>query len=218
MRSILATIVLSLLIITACNSFTKKQSETPPPDTIHVKSAEELLAEEQARQDSIKQAEYEQMQQTPFGDLRFGMGREEVSQKNEKRQQLGKYSYNFTYSFTPENQLYKVIISSDGVKTINYDSALKANYQNLLDIITAKYGDPETKSGFPSIFDVQDAKKYSVNKWSEGTKQIQLLLVENNMNSYAAVCEIFDQNTNSAEQERIKNAKNRDVIEASEKF
>ena len=125
-----------------------------------------MLAEEKVRQDSIKLAEYQQMQQTPFGDLRFGMSKEEVTQNNEKRQKLGKYSYTFSYTFTPDDQLYKLRISSDGVKTIQYDSELKANYQNLLSIIKTKYGEPETKRDFPSIFDVQDVKKYRMNTWT----------------------------------------------------
>ena len=218
MRSILPAVVLLGVVITACNLFAKKAVETPPPETIPVKTAEQLLAEEQARQDSIKNAEYLQMQQTPFGDLRFGMSKEEVTQNNEKRQKLGKYFYNFSYGFTPDDQLYKLKISSDGVKTIRYDSDLKANYQNLFSIIKTKYGEPETKHEFPSIFDVQDVKKYSMNKWTEGTKQIQLSLLENEINSYRTVCEITDMNRNAEELERVRKEKNKDITEASEKF
>ncbi len=218
MRSILKVVVMSLLIFAACNPFVKKKSENPATDSIPVKTEEQLLAEEKARQDSIRQAEFEQMQQTPFGNLRFGMSKEEVMQKNEKRQTLGKYPYTFSYSFAADDQLYKVRISSDGVKLIHYDSELKANYQNLYSIIKTKYGDPETRHEFPSIFEVQDVKKYNMSKWTQGTKQIQLSLLENELNSYSSVCEITDSKLNAAEMERISKEKNKDVIEASEKF
>lgn len=218
MRLIFTAGIVLILLFASCNPFVKKQKEEAPTDTLHVKTADELLAEEKARQDSIEQARYEQMQQTPFGDLRFGMNKEATVAANEKRQKLGKYSYNFSYSFTPDDQLYKVRIVSDEVKAIRYDSDLKANYQNLLKIISNKYGQPATKHEYPSIFDVQDAKKYSMNNWTEGRKQIQLSLVGNDIDSYVVRCEISDQNMSSAEQERLKNEKNRDVIEASEKF
>ena len=57
MRSILPAVVLLGAIITACNPFTKKTVDSPPADTIPVKTAEQLLAEEKVRQDSIKLAE-----------------------------------------------------------------------------------------------------------------------------------------------------------------
>lgn len=218
MRLIFTAGIVLVLLLASCNPFVKKPKEAAPTDTVHVKTADELLAEEKARQDSIEQARYEQMQQTPFGDLRFGMNKEATVSANEKRQKLGKYSYNISYSFTPDDQLYKVRMVSDEVKAIRYDPDLKANYQNLLKIISNKYGEPATRNEYPSIFDVQDVKKYSMNTWNEGRKQIQLSLVENNINSYVVLCEISDQNMSSEEQERLKNEKNRDVIVASEKF
>lgn len=218
MRSIFTAGIVLVLLLASCNPFVKKPKEEVPTDTVHVKTADELLAEEKARQDSIEQARYEQMQQTPFGDLRFGMNSEATVAANEKRQKLGKYFYNFSYSFTPDDQLYKVRMVSDGIKAIRYDTDLKFNYLNLLKIISNKYGEPATRHEYPSIFEVQDVKKYSMNTWNEGRKQIQLSLVENGINSYLVLCEISDQNMSSAEQERLKNEKNRDVIEASEKF
>ncbi len=214
----LTNLVLLFLIVTACNPFIKKQNDKQANDSEPIKTAEQIQAEEKARQDSIAMAEYELMQQTPFGDLRFGMSKDEVNQKNERRQNLGKFPYNFSYAFTPDDQLYRLKISSDGIKTIRFDSDLKANYQNLFKIISTKYGEPESRHEFPSIFDVQDVKKFSMNNWTEGTKEIRISLLENEMNSYSAICEIADLDMTRAEQERISKAKNKDVIEASEKF
>jgi hypothetical protein len=114
--------------------------------------------------------------------------------------------------------LYKVKLNSDGVKAINFDSGLKSNYNNLFQIIKTKYGDPATSKGFPSIFDVQNSKKYQMNIWELGTKQIILGLQENNMNSFSVYSEILDKNMFEIEKQQLSDSKNKHIIQASEKF
>lgn len=153
-----------------------------------------------------------------YGNLYFGMKKPEVESKNEPRQQLGKFKYNFDYSFNGDNALYRVIIKSDGVKVITYDTELSAVYRNLAQIVETRYGKPAVHQRFPSVFDVQDRRKYQLDEWDAGAKQIQISLVENNLNSYSVVCEITHQKMAEAEITRQKNLKNKDVIDAAKKF
>lgn len=208
-----------IFLFTQCGIIlNKKPKEEIVTTQENVKTPEELLAEEKAKQDSIENAEFELMQKTAFGDLIFGMSKEETEQKNERRQQLGKYSYNFNYNFNSNNQLFKVRLNSDEVKAIQFDTELKNRYQNLFQIVSSKYGGPSLNRNFPSIFDVQKSKKYKMSQWEKGTKQIQLFLQEKDLNSYLATCEILDKNMNEEEIQRLNNLKNNDVIEAANKF
>jgi hypothetical protein len=208
-----------ILIFTQCNFLQKKENNPNTSEQLpKEKTPDEILAEEKARQDSIDNAAFELIQKTAFNNLMFGMEKDTVEQLNETRQMLGKYYYNFNYSFNGENKLYKVRISSEGVQVIKFDSDLKSRYQNLVQIIQTKYGKPVTSRDYPSIFDVQKSKKYLMNQWEIGIKQINLALQENAMNSYSVSCEIFDKNLNEAELQRLKDVKNHDVIEAAEKF
>ena len=209
-------LVLFLNVQCRFNSSKKKGEETTPEK--EVKTTEQLMAEEKARQDSAKNAEIEIVQKTAFGNLMFGMEKDSVEEFNEKRQLVGKYNYNFSYSFNGENQLYKVKLSSDVVKVIQFDTDLKNNYLNLLKILEAQYGKPLISKNYPSVFDVQENKKYEINRWEIGVKQINLALQENGLNSYSATCEILDKNMEEIENQRLKNLKNKDIIEASKRF
>jgi hypothetical protein len=57
-----------------------------------------------------------------------------------------------------------------------------------------------------------------MSHWETGTKQINLGLQENAINSFSVVCDIFDKNMDDAETLRLKNLKNKDIIEAADKF
>lgn len=193
-----------------------KEEVIPVPEVI--KTPEQILAEEKLRLDSIENAAFEQAQKIAFGDLQFGMEKNEVETKNEKRQLLGKYNYNFSYAFNNEDQLFKVKIKSDGIKAIQFDTNLKSNFQNLSEILKTKLGEPEKTRNYPSVFDVQNSKKMQMSHWEMGTKQINLGLQENGMNSFSVICDISDRNMDEAETLRLKNLQNKDIIEAAGKF
>ncbi len=182
------------------------------------KTPEQLQAEEQARQDSIESAAFEQMQKTAFAGFTFGMKETEAEDINPGKEKLGKFNYRFSPQFDGNDELYKLTLSSEGVKTIKFETDLLVNYNNLYKIVETRYGKPLASKKFPSIFDVQSSKKYLMSKWEQGTKNIQISLVENSLNSYAVVCDIFDKNMSEAEKERLYKLKNKDVLDAAEKF
>ena len=208
MRRLLLIILPGLIFLTACgpvtiNKPTKaaelKDSASPAKTELNAKSASDssLLA---------------------YGDLYFGMEKSEVAKKNENRQQLGKYEYNFSYDFNGDGVLFRVKIFSDGVKVIDYDTTLKNLYRNLVQIVEARYRKTGNHNGFPSVFDVQGLGKYTTDNWEFGNKQIDISLRENALNSYSVVCEITHKQMFETEKTRLNNEKNKDVIEASKKF
>jgi len=217
MKRIILTLLTVFLLI-QCNFIKNKKSETPEEPEQKVKTQEEIAADEKARADSIKNAEYEMMQKTAFGDLRFGMQKNEAESINSKKQQLGKYNYNFQNLYNGDNELYAVMMNSDGEKAISFDDALKNKYNNLYKIIETKYGSSTARREFPSIFEVQESKSYWVNKWDLGNKQIVLGIKENSLNNYAVYSKISDLPMQEAEAKRLNDIKNKDVIEAAEKF
>lgn len=217
MKPIFLPVLVFVVFAYGCtNLFNKKAEEKTSGEKVI--SPEELAAIEKARQDSLKQAEFEKMQKTAFGELMFGMEKDSVLKKGSKRQQLGKFSYNFNYSFNNENRFFKLRLVSDGVRALEFDTQLKNRYDNLFKIIHTRYGEPVNKNSYPSVFDVQEHKKYQISKWVQGTKEISMGLQQNGMNSYSVYCEIFDKNMDEAEQQRLKNLKNKDIIDAASKF
>jgi hypothetical protein len=148
----------------------------------------------------------------------FGMDKNSTEQNNKNRQVLGKYQYNFSYSFNQKGELYAIHLTSDAEKAITFDTALKAKYDNLNKIIHTKYGEPINKRGYPSIFDVQNAKTLWLNSWEEGAKQIRLGLVETDLNKYKVRCRICDTEMEKEEMEHARDIKNKDIIEAAKKF
>lgn len=212
-------ILLFVFFLIGCKTFNKKNTDEP-----EIKSAEVLNllekegSEQKPRQDSIVNSKFEKMQMTAFGDLVFGMNKNQVEQNNENRQKLGKYLYNFTYSFDESDRLYEVILSSDPDKAINFDGQLKSKLNNLSSVVKTKYGQPARDLQYPSIFDVQETGNYFISEWDFEGKQIQLGLKENALNSYSVICNITDINLKENALKRLQDDKNRDIIDASEKF
>ena len=211
-RTKLLSIVLFILFV-QCNILHKKQKPTDQE-----KTPQQLIAEEKARQDSIEYAALQEIQKIAFAGLLFGMNEAEVDEANPGKERLGKYNYSFVPQFNGDMELYKLTISSDEVKAIRFDSDLLTNYNNLYKILETRYGKPLLNNQFPSIFEVQNSKKFIMNKWEEGTKNIHISLVDNNLNSYAVVCDIFDKNMMESEKERLYKLKNKDVLDAAQKF
>ena len=210
MKSILFSIIVVFILLAGCGPVAVNKPE-------NLKQAVVEDSTRQVKPDAVV-VSIPDSSMLAYGNLYFGMKKAEVESKNELRQKLGKYNYNFDYSFNGDNALYRVIIKSDGVKVVTYDTELSAVYRNLAQIVETRYGKPAVHQKFPSVFDVQNSHKYKLDEWENGVKQIQISLVENNLNSYSVVCEITHQKMAEAEISRQKNFKNKDVIDAAKKF
>lgn len=208
-----AVLLLVALLFTHCTLSDKKKE-----NAVQEKTPEELWEAEKAKQDSIDNLVYDKMQKTAFGDFVFGMNKTEVAELNIDKEKLGKYDYFLSPRFTDADELYQLTLTSSGVKALKFDAELSGRYTNLFKIIETRYGAPVLQKKFPSVFDVQESKKYVMSKWEQGTKIISISLVENNLNNYAVVCDIFDSNMSATEKDRLNRLKNKDITEAAEKF
>ena len=153
-----------------------------------------------------------------FGQLYFGMEQSEVSQLNENRQRLGKHDYNFSYSYDGDGRLYELTVYSDQTKALTYETGIAGKYHNLYDIISMKYGKPSGSKYVPSIFDVMDAGTIWINQWQLEGKELILGVRERRYDSYDVVCRITELEMDQQEKERLFKVKNKDKIEASDKF
>ncbi len=153
-----------------------------------------------------------------FGDIYFGMTKQEVSENKETHQLLGSYNYNFSYLFNNQSLLYSIIINSTPNKAIRFESTLKGKYYNLSKIISTKYGKAVKKTAYPSIFTVQENKMLWVEKWVVDNKRISLGIKSINLNSYIVTCRITHIEMEKEERKRILNKKNKKILDAAEKF
>lgn len=137
MKSILFSIIVTFILLAGCGPVAVNKPE----------NLKQAVVEDSARQvnpDAVVASVPDSSLQA-YGNLYFGMKKAEVESKNEKRQQLGKYEYNFGYSFNGDSALYRVIIKSDGIKVVTYDTELLAVYRNLAQIVETRYGKPEDR-------------------------------------------------------------------------
>ncbi len=152
-----------------------------------------------------------------FDQLYFGMNEEEVRKLNKNPQRIGKYTYHFAYQFNGCGSLYGLTIISGPVKTIVYEN-IGGSYHNLYNIISMKYSKPSGPKSIPSVFDVMNAGTYWINKWNLDNKTIRLGIRHKSQDSYDVLCTIVNVAMDKAEKQRLYELKNKDIIEAAEKF
>lgn len=153
-----------------------------------------------------------------FDKLEFGMHADEVRTLITPTLKLGKYNYRLTFLYNQNKELYALHIKSAEVKAIQYEGDLQALYMNLCRIISEKYGNRKSCRQLPSIFDVMNAGTYYTNKWDSGEKSIKLGVVQTQLNGYLVQCKISHTEMEKEEKERLYKIKNKDIIDASEKF
>ncbi len=219
MKNCLTYFICLFFLCTSCGMLNKNKDKDSEKSSEEITlSPEEIAALEQAKLDSIKKAEFELTEKTAIGDVQFGMYKQEVEGLSVKKQKLGKYSFNSTNIYNGDGQLYSLVLDSNPEKAINYDNGLKSKYYNLHKILSIKYGEPKTNTGFPSIFDVQKTGIYWINKWQFGTKEIKLGIKEHALNSYTVRCKITDSEMQQEEVDRLQKIKDKDYIEAAKKL
>ena len=160
----------------------------------------------------------EDIKNLAFGRLSFGMRKSEVLSLNKNPQQLGKYSYNFSYLYNGNNELYGMTLFSNPVTTIKYEDGVQGAYSNLHKIISIKHGKPSGPKAIPSIFDVMNAGIYWINKWKNDDKEIRLGIRQRKKDSFDVICRIINIPMEKAEKERLYRIKNKDILKAAEKF
>ena len=153
-----------------------------------------------------------------FDTFRYGMDKKTVTASARKNMKLGNYNYNIQYIFDHRDRLYQVVITSGPVQVIRYEADLDALYKNLYDVIAFKYDKPKGPRGIPSVFDVLNARTYWINRWEPEGKRIQLGLQEKEMNALRVICKMTQPELEKEEKEYQFRLKNKDKLEAAEKF
>jgi hypothetical protein len=153
-----------------------------------------------------------------FDQLMFGMHADEVKRLIKSKVKLGKYTYSLSFAYDQNKELYAINITSSEVKAIQYEGALQSMYLNLCKIISEKYGNKRSCRELPSIFDVMNAGTFYTNKWENGEKSIKLGVVQTQLNGYIIKCRISHSTMEKEENARLYKIKNKNIIDASEKF
>jgi hypothetical protein len=219
-----------ILLVTAWMSGCREsQKEENPPVVSIVEEAQDSLT---PLEDTIMAPEVAvQVDSTPdtlsltlpaypmaFDTFRYGMDKKTVTASARKNMKLGNYKYDMQYVFDHRDRLYQVVITSGSVQVIRYEADLDALYKNLYDVIAFKYDKPKGPRAMPSVFDVLNARTYWINRWEPDGKRIQLGLQEREMNALRVICKMTQPDLEKEEKEYQFRVKNKDKLEAAEKF
>lgn len=159
-----------------------------------------------------------QLKEHAFDQLYFGMSSVELDSFGNKRSVLGKYQYHLDYTLNQLDELYSITIYSQEVRSIEYETTLQAIHHNLCRIISERYGNKENCGTLPSLFDVMNAGSLTTQQWKVDAKTINLGIRHTQPNGFIVRCRIFHDLMEKEEQARLYKIKNKDIIEAADKF
>lgn len=194
-RFLLLSIMMTLLI--SCNSNQKKlHTEKRKADSL-IQILQ--LEREKFLADSLSIAQRREQAITAFGGIKFGMSKDTVKAIMEKTFQqgaskiLGAYSYSFSPVFNNSGQLYMLQLQTAPESSLQLESTVMARVQNLKQIISAKYGEPQKSFAFPDDFAFVESNLQWTNIWKFDTKTIKIgVAAEPEGSLYKAVCWIYD--------------------------
>lgn len=184
-----------VLFLISCNSNqTKLAAEKRIADSIQ---QVKMLEREKFLADSLEKAQRLELVMNAFGGIKFGMSRDTVmaimkktlNQGREKT--LGAYNYSFTPKFTDEGLLYMLQLQTASESSLQLESSVRAKVDNLKQIITTKYGEPQKSFGYPDDFAFVETQTQWIHIWEIDTKTIKIgVSAETEGSRYKAVCSI----------------------------
>jgi hypothetical protein len=192
---LLSIIFLSLLL--SCNFNKKKElAEKRKADSLQ---QVQMLEREKFLADSLAKAERLNIAITAFGQLKFGMSRDSVQAvmkrtlNQGKSKTLGAYDYSFSPSYNDAGQLYMLQLQSGSESSLQLESSVRAKVDNLKQIISTKYGEPQKSFGYPDDFAFVETTTQWTTIWQIDTKTIKVgVAAETEGSRYKAVCWIYD--------------------------
>lgn len=196
MKTLLVVLAL-VVVLFSCNSNSKKiLAEKKLADSIQ---KVKMLEREKFLADSLAVAARLEQALTAFGELKFGMTRDTVaalmkkSFGSENSKTLGAYSYTFIPQYNDEGQLYKLLLETGSESSLQLESTVRAKVDNLKQIISTKYGEPQKSFGYPNDFAFVETQVQWTNIWQFDTKTIKIGVAAVTEGSrYKAVCWIYD--------------------------
>lgn len=158
-----------------------------------------------------------------YGKIKFGMPEREYNKLPKKETEyfhkIGEFQYFLHTRFNENTQLYMVTFQGFS-KTANYiDNEVLNSMNNLIDVITKKYGTPEILGHYPTIYDFQPGYIRFTRQWTIGTKIIKVGAAEESSGSeYYPVCWIYNKPLYEAEETGNENALNNQKQEDASRF
>lgn len=179
----IAFILFAAFILSGCSESTTQSAK--------VADAPELS---QSQLDSVaRYNKYKSTLNVVFGKVTFGISPKEFSRLTPSNPvAVGNSSYNIEAFFTTKtNLLYMVELKSD-LKTANYiDTELNEDMDNIISVISAKYGPPTQDDGKIQFFNFKPGYYQFVKQWDLYTKTIAIGMEEAYTGSeYRVVCQI----------------------------
>jgi len=224
----------AILILSSCVSNEKRQAELEQKiindsialiNSIEQERIEKIKADSIARVDSIAKAEILKQAKIAYGTLKFGMYENAVENYMKKNfrwgmyKELGDYEYTFFTFYNKSNRLYMLVIETK-YETANFiDNKIKSKMDNLVRIVSSKYGVPNHTYSFPDIFDFKPGYIKWTNTWDIETKKIKIGLSENSEGStYNVTCWIYDEPMREAEKNKYKKGLNQKIEKEADNF
>lgn len=182
MKRLYSLYLISIFILFSCG----QKSKTSDKDKIAL-SAEK--SKEQVKSDSLALAE----QDKAIGDIRFFISEKQFEKeknaflkKNEVpenemfkdgsigRYKIGEYGFNFLDGWFHSDSLYEVRLEGGLIEYSKYDLQMRQQYLILLELLSTKYGTPQTFNGFPNWTSIDDGYFKRCATWEIGTKIIEM--------------------------------------------
>lgn len=158
-----------------------------------------------------------------FGSLKFGMSETEYKKlsKNEREyyQRIGEFSYHVTPSFDDSNRLYMVEFQSLSQDANYIDTDVRKGAENLIDVISAKYGDGDYVGPYPSVIQFNSGFINWIRKWEIGKKKILVGAGEEQSGArFYSFCRIYDKELYNQQEKSLDDKSIKTKVGDSEKF
>lgn len=153
-----------------------------------------------------------------YGPLVSGMNQKQVDKSKgfQRYDSIGNSKYILDPLFFGDS-LYMVTIESWDKTANYYDTEVRADYANLVSVISQKYGGPDKPGLYPSFLDMQSGMIQFSNDWYLGDKRIRIGVGENE-STYYACCWIYSESIYQRKSNSDKTSKEVRVKDDKEKF
>jgi len=209
----IAFVLFTALVLSGCSENSTKTSAAAPVDT-------PKLSQDQL--DSLaRYNKYKSTMNVAFGKITFGITKKAFNKLNpDKPVTVGNSSYNIGASFTTKTNLLYQLDLTYGPKTANYiDNELNENMDNIISVITAKYGPPTNDSGKIQFFNFKPGYCQFVKTWDLFTKTIYIGMEEVYTGSeYGVVCRIVNNKMDKEEKEQSEQKTETKALSDTSKF
>jgi hypothetical protein len=215
MRDHTLILILAISCFSGCGESRRQTSDQSRTlqDSAHFASSDPHQRIQYA--DSLEELETKRLSAIAYKDIKFGDNASTVRNKIGFFETIGQYKYAVGTHYTSgKKDLYSISFGTYPFKTANYyDTDVKAQWHNLVDVISEKYG---PKHGvFPSFFNMKSEFVVWTHIWRIGTKEIAIGVAEQDA-TYYALLEITDLPRQEQLQEK-QGAKDTESIKKSSK-